>query len=120
MGAGIGRAKKRLDDLTSPKRPEEKTPTGKPNEDAAHRLRGVRWAMVNVQQVREEIGRWCGEGYNWCATGRGQALMAEAEFKVLKEGLDLQKTALDRSLDDRFGLDPRLLRPQDADRATGH
>ena len=26
-------AKKRLDDLTSPKRPEEKTPTGKPTED---------------------------------------------------------------------------------------
>ena len=27
---------------------------------------------------------------------------AESEFKVLKEGLDLQKTALDRSLDDRL------------------
>ena len=44
---------------------------------------------------------------------------AEAEFKVPGEGLDLQKTALDRALDDRL-VSIRDTTAEDADRATGH
>ena len=94
-------AKKRLDDLTSPKRPEEKTPTGKPTEDMqriACVVSGGQW--VNGKCEKKGTG-----GTEKDTTGAQLAVVkaqAESEFKVLKEGLDLQKTALDRSLDDRL------------------
>ena len=94
-------AKKRFDDLTSPKRPEEKTPTGKPTEDMqriACVVSGGQW--VNGKCEKKGTG-----GTEKDTTGAQLAVVkaqAESEFKVLKEGLDLQKTALDRSLDDRL------------------
>ena len=94
-------AKKRLDDLTSPKRPEEKTPTGKPTED----MQRIACVVSGGQWVNGKCEKKSAGGAEKDTTGAQLALVktqAESEFKVLKEGLDLQKTALDRSLDDRL------------------
>ena len=94
-------AKKRLDDLTSPKRPEEKTPTGKPNED----MQRIACVVSGGQWVNGKCEKKSAGGTEKDTTGAQLAVVkaqAESEFKVLKEGLDLQKTALDRSLDDRL------------------
>ena len=97
----LAAAKQRLDALTSPKRPEEKTPTGKPTEDMqriACVVSGGRW--VNGKCEKKSAG-----GAEKDTTGAQLAVVkaqAEAEFKVLKEGLDLQKSTLDRALDDRL------------------
>lgn len=94
-------AKKRLDDLTSPKRPEEKTPTGKPNED----MQRIACVVSGGQWVNGKCEKKSAGGAEKDTTGAQLAVVkaqAEAEFKVLKEGLDLQKIALDRSLDDRL------------------
>ena len=103
--------------LTSPKRPK-KTPTGKPRGHAAHRcvVSGGQW--VNGE-VREEIRRWCREGHDRRATGVVKA-QAGPKFKVLKEGLDLQKSALDRALDDRLVSIRDYYARKDADRTAGH
>ena len=94
-------AKKRLDDLTSPKRPEEKTPTGKPTED----MQRIACVVSGGQWVNGKCEKKSAGGTEKDTTGAQLAVVkaqAEAEFKVIKEGLDLQKTALERSLDDRL------------------
>ena len=94
-------AKKRLDDLTSPKRPEEKTPTGKPTED----MQRIACVVSGGQWVNGKCEKKATGGTEKDTTGAQLAVVkaqAESEFKVLKESLDLQKTALDRSLDDRL------------------
>ena len=94
-------ARKRLDDLTSPKRPEEKTPTGKPTED----MQRIACVVSGGQWVNGKCEKKSAGGGEKDTTGAQLAVVkaqAEAEFKVLKEGLDLQKTALDRALDDRL------------------
>ena len=94
-------AKKRFDDLTSPKRPEEKTPTGKPTED----MQRIACVVSGGQWVNGKCEKKAAGGTEKDTTGAQLAVVkaqAESEFKVLKEGLDLQKTALDRSLDDRL------------------
>jgi lambda family phage tail tape measure protein len=94
-------AKQRLDALTSPKRPEEKTPTGKPTED----MQRIACVVSGGQWVNGKCEKKSAGGAEKDTTGAQLAVLkaqAEAEFKVLKEGLDLQKTALDRSLDDRL------------------
>ena len=93
-------AKQRLDALTSPKRPEEKSPTGKPTEDMqriACVVSGGQWVNGKCEKKSADSEK--------DTTGARLALVkaqAEAEFKVMKEGFDLQKTALDRALDDRL------------------
>ncbi len=94
-------AKQRLDDLTSPKRPEEKTPTGKPTED----MQRIACVVSGGQWVNGKCEKKSAGGAEKDTTGAQMAVVkaqAEAEFKVIKEGLDLQKTALDRALDDRL------------------
>lgn len=94
-------AKQRLDALTSPKRPEEKTPTGKPTED----MERIACVVSGGQWVNGKCEKKSAGGAEKDTTGAQLAVVkaqAEAEFKVLKEGLDLQKTALDRALDDRL------------------
>lgn len=94
-------AKQRLDALTSPKRPEEKTPTGKPTED----MQRIACVVSGGQWVNGKCEKKSAGGPEKDTTGAQLAALkaqAESEFKVLKEGLDLQKTALDRSLDDRL------------------
>ena len=94
-------AKQRLDALTSPKRPEEKTPTGKPTED----MQRIACVVSGGQWVNGKCEKKSAGGAEKDTTGAQLAVVkaqAEAEFKVLKEGLDLQKTALDRALDDRL------------------
>jgi len=94
-------AKQRLDALTSPKRPEEKTPTGKPTED----MQRIACVVSGGQWVNGKCEKKSAGGAEKDATGAQLAVVkaqAEAEFKVLKEGLDLQKSALDRALDDRL------------------
>lgn len=98
-------AKQRLDALTSPKRPEEKTPTGKPTED----MQRIACVVSGGQWVNGKCEKKSAGGAEKDTTGAQLAVQlgalkaqAEAEFKVLKEGLDLQKSALDRALDDRL------------------
>lgn len=94
-------AKQRLDALTSPKRPEEKTPTGKPTED----MQRIACVVSGGQWVNGKCEKKSAGGAEKDTTGAQLAVVkaqAEAEFKVLKEGLDLQKTSLDRALDDRL------------------
>ena len=94
-------AKKRFDDLTSPKHPEEKTPTGKPTED----MQRIACVVSGGQWINGKCEKKATGGTEKDTTGAQLAVVkaqAESEFKVLKESLDLQKTALDRSLDDRL------------------
>jgi hypothetical protein len=96
----LAAAKQRLDALTRPKRPEDKTPAGKPTEDMqriACIVSGGQW--VNGKCDKKAVGA------EKDTTGARLALVksqAEGEFQVLKESLDLQKSALDRALDDRL------------------
>ena len=97
-------AKQRLEALTSPTRPEANTPTGQPTESMqriACVVSGGQW--VNGQCEKKSAG---GAGSAGKDTSGAQLAVvkaqAEAEFKVLKEGLDLQKTALDRALESRL------------------
>lgn len=96
----LAAAKQRLDALTSPKRPEEKTPTGKPTEDMqriACVVSGGQWVNGKCEKKSADSEK--------DTTGARLALVkaqAESEFKVLKESIDLQQAALNRSLDDRL------------------
>lgn len=97
----LAAARQRLDALTSPKRPEEKTPTGKPTED----MQRIACVVSGGQWVNGKCEKKSAGGVEKDTTGAQLAAVkaqAESEFKVLKEGLDLQKSALDRSLDDRL------------------
>jgi hypothetical protein len=97
----LAAAKQRLDALTSPKRPEEKTPTGKPTED----MQRIACVVSGGQWVNGKCEKKAAGGAEKDTTGAQLAVVkaqAESEFKVLKEGLDLQKSALDRALDDRL------------------
>lgn len=97
----LAAAKKRLDDLVNPKRPAEKTPTGKPTEN----MQRIACVVSGGQWVNGKCEKKSAGGAEKDTTGAQLAVVkaqAEAEFKVLKEGLDLQKTALDRALDDRL------------------
>jgi len=94
-------AKQRLDALTSPKRPEEKSPTGKPTED----MQRIACVVSGGQWVNGKCEKKSAGGAEKDTTGAQLTVVkaqAETEFKVLKEGLDLQKSALDRALDDRL------------------
>lgn len=94
-------AKQRLDALTSPKRPEEKSPTGKPTED----MQRIAYVVSGGQWVNGKCEKKSAGGAEKDTTGAQLTVVkaqAETEFKVLKEGLDLQKSALDRALDDRL------------------
>lgn len=97
----LAAAKQRLDALISPKRPEEKTPTGKPTED----MQRIACVVSGGQWVNGKCEKKSAGGAEKDTTGAQLAVVkaqAESEFKVLKEGLDLQKSALDRALDDRL------------------
>lgn len=97
----LAAAKQRLDALTSTKRPDEKTPTGKPTED----MQRIACVVSGGQWVNGKCEKKSAGGSEKDTTGAQLAVVkaqAEAEFKVLKEGLDLQKSALDRALDDRL------------------
>jgi hypothetical protein len=97
----LAAAKQRLDALTRPKRPEEKTPTGKPTED----MQRIACIVSGGQWVNGKCEKKAAGGAEKDTTGAQLAMVkaqAESEFKVLKEGLDLQKSALDRALDDRL------------------
>jgi hypothetical protein len=97
----LAAAKQRLDALTRPKRPEEKTPTGKPTED----MQRIACIVSGGQWVNGKCEKKVAGGAEKDTTGAQLAVVkaqAESEFKVLKEGLDLQKSALDRALDDRL------------------
>lgn len=97
----LAAAKQRLDALTSPKRPEEKTPTGKPTED----MQRIACVVSGGQWVNGKCEKKSAGGAEKDTTGAQLAVVkaqAEAEFKAVKEGLDLQKSALDRALDDRL------------------
>jgi hypothetical protein len=93
-------AQRRLDALTRPKRPEDKTPTGKPTED----MQRIACIVSGGQWVNGKCEKRTG-GAEKDITGARLAVVkaqAESEFKVLKEGLDLQQSALDRALDERL------------------
>ena len=97
----LAAAKQRLDALTSPKRPDEKTPTGKPTED----MQRIACVVSGGQWVNGKCEKKSAGGSEKDTTGAQLAVVkaqAEGEFKVLKEGLDLQKSAMDRALDDRL------------------
>ena len=97
----LAAAKQRLDALTSPKRPEEKTPTGKPTED----MQRIACVVSGGQWVNGKCEKKSAGGAEKDTTGAQLAVVkaqAESEFKAVKEGLDLQKSALDRALDDRL------------------
>lgn len=97
----LAAAKKRLDDLTSPKRAPDNAPTGKPTED----MQRIACVVSGGQWVNGKCEKKSAGATEKDTTGAQLALIkaqAESEFKVLKEGLDLQKSALDRSLDDRL------------------
>ena len=97
----LAATKQRLDALTSPRRPEEKTPTGKPTED----MQRIACVVSGGQWVNGKCEKKSAGGAEKDTTGAQLAVVkaqAESEFKVLKEGLDLQKSALDRALDDRL------------------
>ena len=97
----LAKAKKRLDDLTSPKRPEEPKPTGKPTED----MQRIACVVSGGQWLNGKCEKKSAEGADKDTTGARLAVVkaqAESEFKILKEGLDLQQSTLDRSLDDRL------------------
>ena len=97
----LAAAKQRLDALTTSKRPEEKTPTGKPTED----MQRIACVVSGGQWVNGKCEKKSAGGAEKDTTGAQLAVVkaqAEAEFKAVKEGLDLQKSALDRALDDRL------------------
>ncbi len=97
----LAAAKQRLDALTSPKRADEKSPTGKPTED----MQRIACVVSGGQWVNGKCEKKSAGGAEKDTTGAQLAVVkaqAEAEFKVLKKGLDLQKSALDRALDDRL------------------
>lgn len=99
----LGAAQARLRALTEPVRPEEKTPTGKPTDDMqriACIVSGGEW--VGGQCVKKSD---LGNPKDKDTTGARLALVkasAEAEFKVLKESLDLAQKTYDRALDDQL------------------
>lgn len=96
----LAAAKQRLDALTSPKRPDEKTPTGKPTED----MQRIACVVSGGQWVNGKCEKKSADSEKDTTTARLALVKAEAEseFKVLKEGLDQQKLTLDRALDDRL------------------
>ncbi len=94
-------AKQRLDALTSPKRPEEKTPTGKPTED----MQRIACVVSGGQWVNGKCEKKSSGGAEKDTTGAQTALMKaqlDAEFAHLKDGLTRQQTALDAALEDRL------------------
>lgn len=96
----LANAKKRLDDLVSSKRTEESKPTGKPTDDMqriACVVSGGRWLNGKCEKKSD--------GTEKDTTGARLAVVkaqAEQEIAIIKEGLNEQKAALDRSLDDRL------------------
>lgn len=94
-------AQGRLKSLAEPARPEAKSPTGKPTEE----MQRIACVVSGGQWVNGKCEKKATGGTDKDTTGVQLALVkaeAETEFKVLKEGLDLQKSALDRSLDGRL------------------
>ncbi len=97
----LAAAQGRLTSLNEAGRPEAKTPTGKPTED----MQRIACVVSGGQWVNGKCEKKAADGAEKDVTGAKLTVVkaqAESEFKVLKEGLDLQKLALDRSLDDRL------------------
>ena len=96
-------AQGRLKSLTESNKPEAKKPEGKPTDDMqriACVVSGGQW--VGGQCVKRETDKGQADRDT---TGAKLTLIkgqAEAEFKLLKQGFDLQKAALDRALEDRL------------------
>lgn len=96
-------AQGRLKSLTESKRPEAKKPEGKPTDDMqriACVVSGGQW--VGGQCVKRDAGKGPSDQDTTGAKLAVIKAQAEAEFKLLKQGFDLQKAALDRSLEDRL------------------
>ncbi len=94
-------AKQRLDALMSPKRPEEKTPTGKPTED----MQRIACVVSGGQWVNGKCEKKSAGSAEKDTTGAQTALLKaqlDAEFALLKDGLTRQQTALDAALEDRL------------------
>ena len=94
-------AKQRLEQLTSPQRPAENTPAGKPTDDMRRMAciaSGGVWQNGQCQKPGTDNG---GKDSSSARLTLIKA-QAEAEFKVWKESLDLQKSALDRALESRL------------------
>ncbi len=97
----LAAAQGRLKSLTVPTRPESKNPTGKPTED----MQRIACVVSGGQWVNGKCEKKTTGDAEKDATGARLAVVkaqAESEIKILKEGLDLQKATLDRSLDDRL------------------
>lgn len=97
----LSAAQGRLKSLTVPARPESKNPTGKPTED----MQRIACVVSGGQWVNGKCEKKTTGDAEKDTTGARLAVVkaqAESEIKILKEGLDLQKATLDRSLDDRL------------------
>ena len=94
-------AKQRLEQLTSPQRPAENTPGGKPTDDM-RRMACIASGGVWQNGQCQKPGTDNGGKDNSSARLTLIKAQAEAEFKVWKESLDLQKSALDRALESRL------------------
>lgn len=97
----LAAAQGRLKSLTVPARPESKNPTGKPTED----MQRIACVVSGGQWVNGKCEKKTTGDAEKDTTGARLAVVkaqAESEIKILKEGLDLQKATLDRSLDDRL------------------
>lgn len=99
----LAAAQGRLKSLTESNRPEAKRPEGKPTDDMqriACVVSGGQW--VGGQCVKRESGKGPADQDTTGAKLAVIKAQADAEFKLLKQGFDLQKAALDRSLEDRL------------------
>lgn len=97
----LAAAQGRLQSLTVPAKPESKNPTGKPTED----MQRIACVVSGGQWVNGKCEKKTTGDAEKDITGARLAVVkaqAESEIKILKEGLDLQKATLDRSLDDRL------------------
>jgi len=96
----LAAAKQRLDALTSPKRADEKSPTGKPTED----MQRIACVVSGGQWVNGKCEKKSADNEK-DTTGAQTALLKaqlDAEFALLKDGLTRQQTALDAALEDRL------------------
>ena len=114
----LARAKQNLDALTSPKRPEEKTPTGKPTEDMqriACVVSGGQW--VNGKCEKKNAG-----GPEKDTTGA--QLRGQNTSRVRIQSPEGRARSAEISAGPRTrrapGFNSRLLRPQNPDRTAGH
>lgn len=97
----LAAAQARLRALTEPVRPEAKTPAGKPTDD----MQRIACIVSGGEWVGGQCVKKSDLGKDKDTTGARLTLVkasAEAEFKVLKESLDLAQKTYDRALDDQL------------------